>query len=213
MNFESHKDDVRSATENVKTLEQLSEGIKSPEELLEYMEKNLEYGYVGQESGRIYSFDDRDFDENFEAEYFLQTPEQLMKSGHGVCWDQTELERYWFSRRKYEAEVYFLIFNKQEPNDLPTHTFLVYKNNGKFYWFENSFGSQKGIHEYTDLDTLLEDVKERQFEYAKKECGATAGDRKSIKVFPYETPIFGCAPREFIARILDANPKESLDNK
>jgi hypothetical protein len=37
------------------------------------MEKNLEYGYVGRKSGWVYSFRGRDFDENFEAEYFLQT--------------------------------------------------------------------------------------------------------------------------------------------
>ena len=208
MNLENYLNNKPKSPEDIKMLDQLLEKIKSPEELLEYMGKNLEYGYVGKENNKIYSNSDPDFDINFDKEYFLQTPEQLLASGHGVCWDQVELEREWFSRKEYESKVYFLMFAKEEANNLPTHTFLVYRSGDKFYWFENSFGSQKGIHEYNDLESLIEGVKDRQFEYAKKERGATADDFNDIKICEYETPKFGCTTNEFINNILDKNPKK-----
>lgn len=93
MNIEKYLNNKPKSPEDIKTLDQLFEKLKTPEELLEYMEKNLEYGYVGKENNKIYSNSDPDFDINFDKEYFLQTPEQLLVSRHGVCWDQVELER------------------------------------------------------------------------------------------------------------------------
>lgn len=211
MKLENYLNNKPKSPENIKTLEELLEKIKTPEELLEYMGKNIEYGYVGKEN-KIYSTDDVDFGKNFDTEYFLQTPEQLIASKHGVCWDQTELEREWFLKKGYDFKLFFLAFIKEELNNLPTHTFLVYKNDDKFYWFENSFGSQRGIHEYKGLDALIKDVKNRQFDYAKKECWATEDDFKDITVFEYETPNFGSNPEEFIANIINNNSKKA-DNK
>ena len=202
MSLENYLNKKPESSENIKPLDQLFEKLKTPEELLEYMDKNIEYGYVSRESNKTYSNSDADFDSHFDKEYFLQTPEQLLSSKHGVCWDQVELERSWFSKNEYESKVYFLMFAKEELNNLPTHTFLVYKNDDKFYWFENSFGNQKGIHEYRDLDTLIEDVKRKQFDYAKNDHGATDDDFKDIKICEYETPKFGCNPDEFINNII-----------
>jgi hypothetical protein len=207
MNLENYLNNEPKSTESIKSLDRLFEKLKTPEELLDYMNKNIKYGYIGKESNHIYSSGDVDFDNNFDNEYFLQTPEQLISSKHGVCWDQTEFERSWFSKNQYESKVYFLMFVKEELNNLPTHTFLVYKNDNKFYWFENSFGSQKGIHEYKDFNSLIEDVKKKQFEYAEKECSATADDFKDIKICEYETPKFGCNTEEFLTNIIDANFK------
>ncbi|MGE5426114.1 MAG: transglutaminase-like domain-containing protein [Bacillota bacterium] len=183
-------------------LDRILEKIQSPDELLEFMEESLEYGYVGKESHKIISIKDPDFDKDFDKEYFLQTPEQLIVSRHGVCWDQVELERRWFSKMNYIFKVYFLMFGEQEVDSLPTHTFLVYKNASKFYWFENSFAAQRGIHGYRDLESLFEDVKGKQLEYAKRECGAIGCDSKEIIILEYETPKFGSDTNEFINNIL-----------
>ncbi|MFZ4632285.1 MAG: transglutaminase-like domain-containing protein [Patescibacteria group bacterium] len=212
MNLENYLNSKPKLPEGIKTIDQLFEKINTPEELSEYMEKNLEYGYVGKESNRIYSSVDADFDNNFDKEYILQTPEQLLISKHGVCWDQVELERSWFLKKEYKIKVYFLMFAKDELNNLPTHTFLAYKKDGKFYWFENSFSSQKGIHEYKDLNSLIEDVKNKQFDYAKKECGAVADDFNDIKVCEYETPKFGCNPDEYMTSIIDNNLKKGSND-
>lgn len=62
---------------------------------------------------------------------------------------------------------------------------------------------KKGIHEYKDFNSLVEDVKDKQFEYAKKECGAIADDFNDIKFCEYEMPEFGCNTNEFITNIID----------
>lgn len=203
MNLENYLNDEPKSFENIKTLDQLLEKVKTPEELLDYMDKNIEYGYVGRENNKVYSSGDVNFDNDFDNEYFLQTPEQLLISKHGVCWDQAELERSWFSKKEYESKVYFLMFAKEELNNLPTHTFLVYKNNDKFYWFENSWSSQKGIHEYGDLEALIKDAKSKHFDYAKKNYGTAADDFKDIKICEYDVPEFGCNPEEFINNMLE----------
>ena len=42
---------------------------------------------------------------------------------------------------------------------LPSHTFLTYKEENKSYWFEHSWGSYKGLHEYENEKALLQDMK------------------------------------------------------
>ena len=46
-------------------------------------------------------------------------------------------------------------------NPYPMHTFLVYEDNNKYYWFENAWLDNKGIYEYSSLDDLLKDVYEK----------------------------------------------------
>jgi len=213
MNIENYSNIKEKSPENIKTLEQLLEIVKTPEDLLDYMEKNIKYGFVSRKNAKIYSSDNVDFDNNFFDEYFLQTPDQLLISKQGVCFDQTELEREWFLKQEYEPKVFFLIFAKEKVHNLPAHTFLVYKNNNKFYWFENSFYNQRGIHEYEDLNSLIEDVKNKQFEFAKKEHGAVADDFKDIKICEYEVPEFGCNLEEFVNNILDKNFKNRVNKK
>lgn len=205
MNQEMYLDNTQKSPEKIKTLDELMEKIKKPEELLEFMGANIKYGYVGKKNKKIYTPRDVDFDNDFDKEYFLQSPEQLLNSKHGVCWDQAEFERYWFSKQAYDFDMYFMMFVKEVENNLPTHTFLAYKNNDKFYWFENSFGGQRGIHKYDDLEALINDVKNKHFEHSKKMDGATDEDFKDIKFCKYEEPVFGCDCGQFMDGIIDNN--------
>lgn len=193
-----HNNDIESF-DDVATLNELVERIKTPEELLSFMDKNIKYGYVGSDSKKIYTWKDERFNEDFDREYFLQSPEELLISKRGVCWDQVELERYWFNQKKLEAKTYFLNFAKEDSN-LPTHTLLVYKNDNKFYWFENSFANNRGIHEYESIDSLLSDAKQKQFEYAKKNNGASNDDFETIKITRYNTPDYGLSVDEYMGQ-------------
>jgi hypothetical protein len=182
------------------------EKIKTPDELLVYMQGNIKYGYVGKNNQKAYTPDNEDMDSNFLEEYYLQTPEELLESKHGVCWDDVELEREWFSKQNYEFKTFLLIFAKESSNNLPTHTFLAYKNNDKFYWFESAFKQCAGIHEFENLNDLFEDVKAKQLDYAIKNSGATSEDFKDLKLCEYEAPTPGCGAEEFIFNIINKNP-------
>ena len=41
------------------------------------------------------------------------------------------------------------------------HTFLIFENDNKYYWFENAFEAQRGIHEFSSLDEAIECVKSK----------------------------------------------------
>jgi hypothetical protein len=184
-------------------LYEVFEKNKTPKDLLKYLRDNLEYGFVGKNYRKLHTPGDNDWNEAFLTEYYLQTSAELLKSKHGVCWDSVEIERDWFSRHNYEFKTFYLGFKKEADNDLPTHTFLAYKFNDKWFWFEQSFADHAGIHEYNDLLDLIKDVARQHFDYAIKDRGAVAEDFKYLKYCEYEKPAHGCSAEEFVSNIVE----------
>ena len=128
---------------------------RTPEELLRWM-NCISYGWYSYEDQSFHGTDDDDPTDYFYKYYRLQTPEELVRRQIGVCWDCTELEREWFEKHNYQFGVFYLeIDNRQE---CPSHTFLVYRENNRYYWFEHSWYDYRGIHGYVRLQDLLYDV-------------------------------------------------------
>jgi len=130
----------------------IPESIDTPVKLLNWMSKNIEY------------------EEDMEN-YFLKSPDDLVRLGKGVCWDQAELERAWFSKYGYESKViYIQQFNKE----CSTHSFLIYKDKDKWVWFEHSYSDHKGIHKgYEHIRDCICDVYEKMY-YDIGDYGFTA---------------------------------------
>jgi len=126
------------------------------EKITKLMEK-IEYGVPGPNNENLLKIYDED--KVFDKMYYLQTPEELLKSKIGVCWDQVELERKYFEEINIKTESYWIC--TYDKDNFPSHTFLTYKKDGKYYWFENSWGEYKGAHEYISLNELLKDIKEK----------------------------------------------------
>ena len=126
------------------------ERIKTPKEFLEYMNNNITYGFIGKNGKKYQNFSSEEW---FE-EGIVQNGEEVLKSKIGTCYDQVELERLWFGNHHFEVKTIFIWFEVDYENDYPTHTFLVYKNNHKWYWFEHAFEPYRGIHEF-DSDVKL----------------------------------------------------------
>ena len=57
--------------------------------------ENIQYGYIYE--GKDISDDQY----QFGTYYRLQSPDKLLDSKYGVCWDQVELERLWFEKNNY----------------------------------------------------------------------------------------------------------------
>ena len=104
---------------------------------------NIEYGWLDK-NNKIHKKVNNDFSNN----YILQSPEQVTKNKIGVCWDQVELERYLFEKENISFNTYFIVH--YDNDKCPTHTFLIYEQNNKYYWFEHSWKLFKGIHEYNN---------------------------------------------------------------
>jgi len=83
--------------------------------------------------------------ENTTKNYIIKTPTEVLKSKRAICYDQVELERQEFKKIKYKFKTFF--FYDPDPNTyLPTHTVLIFKENNKYFWFENSWGKYRGVH-------------------------------------------------------------------
>lgn len=119
---------------------------------------SIEYGFRDENGLNIMNTNPQKWEDEFYKFYYLQTPDELLGSKCGVCWDQVELERKLFQDKNIKVKTYFIYIIDNDM--LPSHTFLTYESDGKHYWFEHSWGIYKGIHKYDSELELLLDVKE-----------------------------------------------------
>ena len=122
--------------------------------------EDIEYGFLDEFGNNIINVDYDKWENEFYNFYYLLSPDELLEKKCGVCWDQVELERKLFNDNDIDVKTYF-IFSHISDENLPSHTFLVYKNKDFYYWFEHSWGIYKGIHKYDSLNNLLLDVKSK----------------------------------------------------
>lgn len=127
--------------------------INTPQELLEFM-SDFKYEWMDKD-GIFHEKLTPDMYEN----YSLMTPEEVLINKKGICVDQSEFERDWFSKNNYEHKV--MVIQIEREGSAPGHQFLMYKENNKYYWFENAWYDERGIHEYSTYEDLIEDVKHK----------------------------------------------------
>ena len=179
-------EDITPLTEPIKAKGQLNIWDYYNEfEIMDLM-NNIEYGYVDKE-GRKYT---KEFD-NFADLYILQTPKEIEKSKVGVCWDQVELERYYFKGNDWNIKTYFIVHNDNDK--CPTHTFLTFEKNNKYYWFEHSWEICRGIHEYKSEKELLLDVKQKFIKYELNNNYV----KNNLYIYRYDKPKYHITTQEF----------------
>ena len=139
--------------------------ITTPQKLLEYMDKNITYGFVGKNGKKYFDMYSKEWDD-WNKECYIQNGEELIESKTGTCWDQVELERLWFEKNNYSFKTIFIWFEVNRPNNLPNHTFLIYESDGKYYWFEHAYEDFKGIHEFETEEDAINYIKENQYLFA-----------------------------------------------
>ena len=125
--------------------------IENPQQLLDFLSE-VEYKWMDK-NGIFH----KKIESSMYEKYSLMTPQEVIKYKCGICMDQCELERFWFKKNKYECNV--LIIQVLRENEAPGHAFLIYKNNQKFYWFENAWYDQRGIHEFDSYSELIDKIK------------------------------------------------------
>ena len=125
------------------------DNIKTPIELLNFMSSNISYGYLGKDNIYYYSNSD------WYNKYILQNSKELLNNLCGNCFDQVEFEREWFLKNKYEIKTIFEMVKLEYDNIYPAHSFLVYKDNDYWYWFENADFNNRGIHKFNTFTDLI----------------------------------------------------------
>ena len=100
--------------------------ISSPKELLKYMENNITYGFVGNNNKVYIDQESNDWNDWYDV-CIVQNGNQVLESNVGICWDQVELERLWFSKHNYNFVTIFIWFSVDYKNNYPTHSFLLFE--------------------------------------------------------------------------------------
>ena len=124
------------------------DGVKSPEDLMDWMNENITYELV----------DDAYSNSNGVP---TKTAEEVLKTGTGHCAEQSYLEKEVLDNLGYET---FLVMVKENNSkkeygaEGSAHVFLVYKEGKNYCWFEHSMQHARGIHKYTSLEALLQDA-------------------------------------------------------
>lgn len=128
------------------------EQVNNVMDLMQFLE-NIENGWMDIDKN-VYI----NTEKGFKKKYVLSRPEEVIENKVGTCYDQVELERLLFKELGLKFNTYFMVY--YDAKKLYTHTFLVYEEKEKFYWFEHALENSRGIHEYLSLYDLLKDVKE-----------------------------------------------------
>ena len=151
----------------------------------------INYGFIDDNGINILD-SDKNLESSFSKIYHLMSPEELLKKKYGVCWDQVELERKLFADcTDFIFKTYFIYID--DKNNLPSHTFLTYEDNKMYYWFEHSWNDEKGIHEYNNMNKLLNDVENKFKESHKEEL---IGKYKTY-IYEYEQPNYNISCDQF----------------
>ena len=175
------------------------EQIKTPKDLYIFMERNIKYGFVTSYK-KTYTHKNTpnvdEYEKILEEHYKLQTPEELLNSKCGLCYDQVEFERKWFKDNNYQIKTYFTTYHN--------HAFLIFKDNNKYKLFERTYPNNNGIFSFDTLNNTIKYYKNIQ---AKN----NNIDPNDIILYEYKIDKYGYDFYEFIKHATD-NPKYLENN-
>ncbi len=143
----------------------------------------ISYGSIDRESKLIC--------DNITDNYRLMRPQEVIKYKVGLCFDQVELLRNFFRKLDVDFCTYFIRYYGKDIT--PSHTFLVFYENDKVYWFENAFLKYKGIHEYNSLESLLKDVVDKFMNSINE------SNLDNLVIYQYTKPRYGMDVDEFFS--------------
>lgn len=125
--------------------------LETPDDLWRYMHETIKYGWTNKNGEfREYS------DPRMLEEYYFHSPEETVERKSGLCGDQVLLEKMWFDHKKIENHIVSFGFKDDEGKKIGGgHTFLVYKENNKYYYFENAFAPCANIVEFDSFNELV----------------------------------------------------------
>ncbi|MDR1628443.1 MAG: hypothetical protein LBR79_06710 [Oscillospiraceae bacterium] len=156
--------------------------LNQAHEILEFFQKNIEYGILDV-NGKVHRITDENFWTDFSKYFILKSPEELLKSKIGVCFDQVELSRNLFAEKGILTKSYFICYYE----NLYSHSILVFEYDSKFYWLETSHRAFIGIHEYDSEEQLLRDFKHK-FVHNEISKVPENHDESKLKIFEYDKP-------------------------
>ena len=129
------------------------EELKTPEELMQYMNENIEYGWVDKD-GNVHVKELKGLREN----YRISSIDEMIEKGVGTCIEQANMIKTFFDRIGLESKIFCHRSYETEDNfdrEVHMHCLVFYKDGDKWYHFEHSNQGERGIHEYNSYEEGL----------------------------------------------------------
>ena len=141
--------------------------IQTPEELLEYMNENIRYGWLDDDNNEHI-----DTMKQFRKLYRTLSIGEMLVNKLGTCIEQTNLEMMVMDNLNIPYKAYCLRSYEDDPRivEPKMHCFLIYFQNGKCYHFEHSNPEERGIHEYNSEEEAMNAILSY---YQKRDKGKT----------------------------------------
>lgn len=147
--------------------------IKTPDDLLRWMNQHIRYS-------------------NFLK---LKSPQEVFKSKTGSCHDQVIFELFVLRKIGLHPKAIFLIeYNPDTMQGGVTHSFVYFSKNDKIYWFEHAWGGEEGIHEYSSLKEIKNDIRNL---HKTKKIGNIDQFNK-LQFFNFKAHKFGESLQQFV---------------
>lgn len=135
------------------------EDIKSPQDILAFMNEHIEYGWLDNRKNKHIKTM-----QNFRKEYRTQSIEETLKNGIGCCIDQVYLIHYLLEKLNIKNKMFCCrIYEPDNYNNLEEdehmHCFILYYQNSKVYQIEHPNFEKIGIYEFNTekeaIDTIV----------------------------------------------------------
>ena len=127
--------------------------IKTPEELMEFLDNNISYGWVGKDEKKYINTLS-----HVRENYRTSTIEEIFETGLVTCAEDAKLIKYFLDRLGYETKLYCHRAYETEENfdqTVKMHCFVLFKKDGHWYHFEHSMTPIKDIYEYDTIEEAL----------------------------------------------------------
>ena len=158
--------------------------FKTPLELYNWMHKNLKYKHTGK---------------------FLSVKE-VYNNRYGDCHDQANFEIYFLKKMNLKCGRIFMIeYSTWDSPGGATHTLAYYIQNNKYYWIENAWEAQAGIHGPYKSINELKDLIASKWQYSGKNDKLYMNEYKSVK--------FGASLNEYVIVNTPENSPKSYYSK
>lgn len=143
--------------------------IKTPEQLMKYLDQNFEYGVIDNNGDRFYDSNTKEFQKICNTQWKLRSVEEMLKDGIGHCYDQVEIERKWFSRKGFKIKTFWISAYQEEiENSGFSHTYLIYQDAKNWKLFEHADCSNRGIFEFKNIREAVKWQAEHQIKFAER---------------------------------------------
>lgn len=126
--------------------------IKNASELMDYMTKNILYGWIDQEN-KIYLNTLKGFEQNYRT----SSIQEILKIKVGTCIEKAKLIKYWFDTVGIENKMFcYRAFTEENgTKKIHMHCFVLFAYQGYWYHFEQANAENRGIFKYATLEEAI----------------------------------------------------------